>query len=390
MRTAFLLFMACVALAGCSDDGRTPATTGGAGGNAGSAGSPDGGSGGAGAVDGGGGRAGAGAAGGGSGVGGTGGTAGSAGDAGAMCVWKWQDWTQCPACAASSTCDGPMNQVNGDGTVSSSCCGLVWQRVPAPSVMTWPQAEAYCNDLDLAGAEWRLPTIAELTTLVYRGKDQPVIDTTAFPDTPTERFWSSSYWVLSTRENAYYTVDFYFGYTPSMTGDESARVRCVHGGGPAVTSGTGADGCKLQQPGECPIAPACAVDSGCAAATHTDNGDGTVASSCCGLTWQKAASPDDMYWRDARTYCETLALDGGGWRLPRAAELRSLVVQGQTPVAPTIDRGVFPDTPVEIFWSSSPGEGKLDSVAWVVDFETGSSYPADAMDFSVYHVRCVR
>lgn len=391
-----------VAAGSCSDDSHGPgvATSGGAantGGTASGAGGALSGGVGSGAGGGGnttGGRAAGGAAstGGQSGsvTGGSTATGGSDGDASTECVWQWQSWDACPVCGDDATCDGPSNEVMGDGTVASSCCGLVWQREPSPNPLTLAEAEAYCAGLTLAGAAWRLPTIAELATLVYRGKDQPTIDRVAFPDTPAAFFWSSTSNAVRSGV-AVSVVDFHFGYTPTTGPTEpGVYARCVHDGGPAVTSGTGSDGCKLRTPGQCPVLPACASDANCAAPAYTPSSDGTVRSSCCDLTWQRDVVPEYRQFREALAYCAGLQLAGGGWRLPRIAELRSLVMLQQSPASPTIDRGAFPATPAQRFWSSSPDDGSMAGRAWFVDFEDGTSLSETTHQFGSAYVRCVR
>jgi Protein of unknown function (DUF1566) len=51
----------------------------------------------------------------------------------------------------------------------------------------------------------------------------------------------------------------------------------------------------------------------------------TWADTAFGLTWQ-AGPPSDLFtWADAKSYCEDLSLDGGGWHLPTISELRTLI-----------------------------------------------------------------
>jgi hypothetical protein len=62
-----------------------------------------------------------------------------------------------PALTAGAWCD----------TVS----GLCWEYEPASAPMPWSEASQYCEDLELEGiAEWRLPTIDELRTLIRPGE----------------------------------------------------------------------------------------------------------------------------------------------------------------------------------------------------------------------------
>jgi hypothetical protein len=70
--------------------------------------------------------------------------------------------------------------------------GLTWQRSVDPKTYTWQDANRHCAELDPSGAGWRLPSLGELLTLVDFTRTEPAIDPSAFPDTPSEFFWSSS------------------------------------------------------------------------------------------------------------------------------------------------------------------------------------------------------
>ena len=81
---------------------------------------------------------------------------------------------------------------NGDGTVSDSRTGLMWQQDSAGS-MAWAEAVAYCSRLSLAGYDdWRLPSLDELKSIVNGDFSDPAIDTTFFPDTKSDHYWSSA------------------------------------------------------------------------------------------------------------------------------------------------------------------------------------------------------
>ena len=62
--------------------------------------------------------------------------------------------------------------MQGDGTVRDQARGLVWQAGGSPYALTWAEAQAYLARLNRAGgggdahALWRLPTLAELFSLV--------------------------------------------------------------------------------------------------------------------------------------------------------------------------------------------------------------------------------
>ena len=81
-------------------------------------------------------------------------------------------------------------QNNGNGTVTDTTTGLIWQQDTARDsqnnydTMTWKEALAYCEALILGGnTDWRLPTIKELGSLVDLSRYNPSINTTYFPNT---------------------------------------------------------------------------------------------------------------------------------------------------------------------------------------------------------------
>jgi hypothetical protein len=51
-----------------------------------------------------------------------------------------------------------------------------------------------------------------------------------------------------------------------------------------------------------------------------DQGDGTVKDTKSGIVWQRDYELINN-WDEARQYCSTLSLRGGGWRLPAQAEV---------------------------------------------------------------------
>jgi hypothetical protein len=116
---------------------------------------------------------------------------------------------------------------NGDGTVTDNVTGLMWQKAVAAGTYNWAQAKAYCPTLTLAGYhDWRLPTRIELVSLVDFGRSFPAIDTSYFPSTPSDWFWSSS--PLAGSSSDAWGVDFPYGSTYSVAVFNSANVvRCV-------------------------------------------------------------------------------------------------------------------------------------------------------------------
>ena len=133
--------------------------------------------------------------------------------------------------------DGTYQKGVARNFVSGGTTGLLWQRCSAgqnndatcsgtAQGYTWDQANSYCNSLTLAGKTWRLPTINELKSLVDYGKStSPTIDTTAFPNTRSYIYWSSSIYAQNT--NDAWDVGFDYGGVGYSTKAFSFYVRCV-------------------------------------------------------------------------------------------------------------------------------------------------------------------
>jgi hypothetical protein len=82
--------------------------------------------------------------------------------------------------------------INGDGTVTDTATGLMWQQGQSPA-LTWEAALTYTESLSLAGYDdWRMPTVKELVSIVDFNRWNPAIDTTFFPGTNSLSYWSST------------------------------------------------------------------------------------------------------------------------------------------------------------------------------------------------------
>ncbi len=95
-----------------------------------------------------------------------------------------------------------------------------------------------------------------------------------------------------------------------------------------------------------------------------DNGDGTVTDWDTGLTWQQQINNTEYSWSSAQTYCFSLPLSNGGWRLPNVKELASIVER--SPQVPAINSVYFPDV-IDTYWSASSYADNGSDV-WMVEF----------------------
>ncbi len=106
--------------------------------------------------------------------------------------------------------------------------GLEWQQA-CPGRMTWFKAKAYSASLVLAGKhDWRLPTLAELESLLDRTRSRadgrPLVrEDVPFSDTLS--YWSST--TFENRTRTAWIVVFDGGYVLSYPKKNSYAVRCV-------------------------------------------------------------------------------------------------------------------------------------------------------------------
>ncbi len=113
---------------------------------------------------------------------------------------------------------------NGDGTVTDTCTGLIWQQETAPGRKSWCEALAYCENLTLAGrSDWRLPTVRELQSLVDYGRHDPALDPVFGSVSPF--YWSSTTFVFAP-ENAW-VVGFLHGHVGNAVKQDTYSVLAV-------------------------------------------------------------------------------------------------------------------------------------------------------------------
>ena len=388
---SILKWWAAVAVLGCGADAeRGPAapasggagTTGsggtsasGNGGQSGNAGSVSGGQGGAagqgggtGGASGSGSGAGSGGASGAAGAGGSSaaaGTSGSGGGGSGECgTFAWACWPM-PSSPETGLPNPAAYTDLGDDTVQDDVTGLVWQKGVA-SGLTWTDALAYCETLDVAGGGFRLPRRIELLSIVDHAEFSPTIDEAAFPDTPSGFFWTATPWAVSAMPPRSWIVNFADGLTSNngfQTGEYS--VRCVRGGP------SDGDPTSAAPPPNLYSSPA----------------PGVVLDRFTRLTWQQATSSSPMSFAAAEEHCTALDLSGGGWRLPSVNELSTLV--DETRVAPAIQIATFADTPADDwYWSATPYANNAEN-RWCLNYNDGYTTRGRAATEQSF-VRCVR
>ena len=114
------------------------------------------------------------------------------------------------------------------GAVTDNRTKLIWQQATPQTFFSWSEAKTYCasGGPGLAGVGWRLPTVRELQTLVDPSRmGDPRADLTAFPDTPSAGFWSSS--SAAGAPSLAWLVNFYDGFASKYDITTGVDVRCV-------------------------------------------------------------------------------------------------------------------------------------------------------------------
>lgn len=85
---------------------------------------------------------------------------------------------------------------NGDGTLTDTLTGLVWEQSPDTTQKNWAAALTYANDSTLAGYDdWRLPNYYELATMLNAGEEtlSTWLNANGFSNVGTGGYWTNTY-----------------------------------------------------------------------------------------------------------------------------------------------------------------------------------------------------
>jgi hypothetical protein len=287
---------------------------------------------------------------GGGGAAGGGGAGGSGGGGGAAVASRWPDSPAADCTDGEELLDDCPQQgepgygqdgnytynlpdyESGDGTVTDSITGLEWDEDSSLDAYDWEGAKARCDERPDG---WRLPSRLELASLLNLGGPPPKAGW------KEDLHWSSS---ATGDSSDAWAAGFLEMNITQMPKSEELFVLCVRGD-PLASDFVEVDADVLW--------------------------DRTT-----GLEWQRNPGDSDIPWLDALNHCEAAK---GGWRLPSAKELTTLVDPGEQMV-PGLEgqEGRY--------WTSSPG------FPWDVahDLQFPDGTPSHQKTSFPNYVRCVR
>ena len=220
----------------------------------------------------------------------------------------------------------------GNGIVKDAYTHYEWQ-ASSSTAMKWSAANDYCshlNDESTSSAMWRIPSPAELLTIIDSGSSSP-----ALGDIFTAR--SHTFWAAEDAKqngNAWRVDEN--GALTSVAKTTLNSVLCVR------------------------------TNDYDAAENRFTATDETVKDNESGLMWQKQAVASRT-WAEALNYCEEVSTaDKFDWRLPNRNELASLINYEKADGAISD----FPGIAAKGFWSST--SSLTGNEAWTVDFASGA------------------
>ena len=225
--------------------------------------------------------------------------------------------------------NAPYFIVNGNGTVTDTITGLMWQQADGGE-MTIQSAINYCNNLSLGGhSDWRLPNAHESFSILNEQNTNPALNSSVFTTTLAEYWWTSTRQANDTNKVWATNAGGGIGNHPktetiSAGGLKKFHVRAVR---------------DAQVPLTIPQ-------------HFTNNNDGTITDNLTNLTWQQLPYNDTLSWENALYLADTFSLaQYADWRLPNIKELHSL--NNESLINPSVSTTFFPNIGIKKYWSST-------------------------------------
>ena len=254
-------------------------------------------------------------------------------------------YTNTPGEDADYNINTPFYQNNGNGTITDTITGLMWQQVDGGE-MTFDKATTYANDLILGGySDWRMPSILELNSLLNHDKNNPALNTVYFTATAAQYWWSSQKqvndaakaWVTNSGGGV---GNHPISETVSAGGTKKFHVRAVRDISSPTTIAT----------------------------RFLDNKNGTTTDQLTGLIWQQVPT-DSMTWEQALITAEGMSIGSSSlWRMPNIKELQS--ISEVSIYNPSISKTYFSGISTAWYWSST-SLANQSTRAWYLDTQFG-------------------
>jgi hypothetical protein len=255
-------------------------------------------------------------------------------------------YTNTPGEDSDFTINAPYFTQNGNGTVTDTITGLMWQKTDGGE-MTITQALHYADTSTLAGySDWRLPRAHEGFSILNHQVTNPAINTTVFTTTAAEYWWTSDRQANDTNKVWATNAGGGIGNHPKTETISAGGVKHFHA--------------RLVRDVEVPVL---------INAHFSDNLDGTITDHLTDLIWQKIPCADSLTWEQALVYADTLSLaNSTDWRLPNIKELQS--INEEQRFNPSINSTYFSNTGFTKYWSSTSLPNQT-TKAWYLDTRFG-------------------
>jgi hypothetical protein len=235
---------------------------------------------------------------------------------------------------------------NGNGTVTDTITGLMWQKTDGGE-MTIENATIYCDTFTLGGfSNWRLPNAQEAFSIINHQYSNPAINPAVFSTTAAEYWWSSdrqandnnNIWVTNSGGG--------IGNHPKTETISAGGIKRIH------------------------VRAVRDVSTPSVITSHfTNNGNGTITDNLTNLIWQDTPYTDTLTWEQALVFAESLSFGGyTDWRLPNIKELQS--INDVSIINPSITPTFFNNIGIKKFWSSTTLPNQT-TRAWYLHSEFG-------------------
>ena len=233
----------------------------------------------------------------------------------------------------------PSYTNNGDGTITDNITGLMWTKsydLNGDGVKNTGD-KMYADDAKTAAstcnkggyADWRLPTIKELYSLILFSGAEISPTATSYvgvvPFIDTEYF-DIGYGELSAGERL---ID-------AQVATSTIYVSTTMGGGRTMFGVNFIDGRIKGYPADAPIKKYYVLyvrgNNEYGINKFENNSNGTITDKATGLMWMKDDNGEGVLWEKALSYAENFEYAGyTDWRLPNAKELQSIVDYSRSP-----------------------------------------------------------